>query len=598
MSPSSTRSWVQPPAGGMRCFTAWCALSLSPIAMPVQLAVADSDPHVNQQDAAHIQPPGQLGATFCGSPLKPEEGIRARAALDRGMYQLRGDFGEQVVVTVAWHVLEDWYGHTAIDQATLDQYLALANEAWEPAGIRLAAHPVIDRIMNDDWFESVPSVNDFRSIRPLENALNIYWAPAGSMGSLCGISAFTFSTLDTIAIQAACQGYSDVGGVFCHEVGHWFDLFHTHEPAYGLECVDGSNCLTSADLLCDTPADFGLSFESCVDPVTCSLREGCDEIYGPCEDDPFYAPDTENFMSYSAVPCMSRFTEDAHERMRATALNLRTSYLNTNLHHPCPSDVNGDLWTNVNDVLQVIAEYGTRCDAPCPTDVDGDGVVNVGDILSILASYGPCFECLSEGDCDDGDPYTFDRCYFGTCVHEPLQADCCLQGNCIVIPVDLCESVGGVSVFDYTACHWTCGRGDVPEMAQAAHLGVNAFTNEYASAGDTPVDESQCPDSQLNWGDALDVWFRLNLPSDGIATFSLCSPGSFDTSLIVYQGLGDGTELVQIGCNGDAEFDDSCQSGYSSLTLPVLDADGYIFVRIGGRNGASGVGELSISLEE
>ncbi|MCP4839518.1 MAG: hypothetical protein GY894_09195, partial [Planctomycetes bacterium] len=508
--------------------------------------------------------------------------------------------GEIVEVTIAWHVLEEWYGNRAVDQWELDHYVELANEIWAPTGIQFAAHPVTDRIINPNWFEDIPNVDDFRTVRRLENALNIYWAAPESMGSLCGRSAFTFSPLDTIAISPECMGWWDVDGVFCHEVGHWFDLFHTHATYNGNECVERTNCLEAGDLLCDTPADFGLSFESCVDPYTCELLSHCADNPGPCQSDGVYTPDTENYMAYTAVPCMHEFTPDGIDRMRATAVNLRTAYLNTNLHHPCPSDTNWDYTTNVDDLLAIIEGYGQDCSG-CNADVDGDGVIGVGDILSVIAAFGPCFECLSESDCDDGDPYTFDRCLFGECSYEPMRADCCIQGTCVtLIPPSVCESAGGVSVFENTACSWACGRGDTVATAQIADLGRNPFTNTYAMASDEPVDALMCKDTDLDWIDLVDVWMKFNPPADGTVIVSLCSEGSFDTSLVLYQGPEDPSpgELMQIACNGDAVDPIGCQPGYSEVSAPVIDGDGWLYIRVGSQSGAYGLGVVTVDFAE
>ena len=54
---------------------------------------------------------------------------------------------------------------------------------------------------------------------------------------------------------------------------------------------------------------------------------------------------------------------------------------------PCATDINGDGVTNVNDVLDLIAAWGsTDSDA----DVNGDGTVGVNDILLVIEGWGPC----------------------------------------------------------------------------------------------------------------------------------------------------------------------------------------------------------------
>lgn len=98
-----------------------------------------------------------------------------------------------------------------------------------------------------------------------------------------------------------------------HEMGHILGLSHTHVPSDN-ELVDGSNCTTAGDYLCDTPADPGLS--------TSNVNSNC--IYtGTATDangDP-YNPLTNNFMSYSRYTCRSAFTQQQVDKMN--------QYLNT-----------------------------------------------------------------------------------------------------------------------------------------------------------------------------------------------------------------------------------------------------------------------------
>ena len=81
------------------------------------------------------------------------------------------------------------------------------------------------------------------------NVLNIYFVndPDGA----CGWARFTGDLpVDYIVIANGC---ADNQSTVAHEIGHYFDLFHTHETAFGVECPDGSNCGSAGDLLCDTP---------------------------------------------------------------------------------------------------------------------------------------------------------------------------------------------------------------------------------------------------------------------------------------------------------------------------------------------------------
>ncbi len=54
----------------------------------------------------------------------------------------------------------------------------------------------------------------------------------------------------------------------------------------------------------------------------------------------------------------------------------------------CDSDVNGDDYTNVTDLLEIVGYWGAT--GSIPADVNGDGVVGVADILAVIDGWGPC----------------------------------------------------------------------------------------------------------------------------------------------------------------------------------------------------------------
>ncbi len=76
-----------------------------------------------------------------------------------------------------------------------------------------------------------------------------------------------------------------------HEIGHYLNLYHTFDAVGGNELVDGSNCATAGDMVCDTPADItgvaGISINNCVYTGTPVDAKGM-----------LYKPDTKNLMSY------------------------------------------------------------------------------------------------------------------------------------------------------------------------------------------------------------------------------------------------------------------------------------------------------------
>ena len=55
---------------------------------------------------------------------------------------------------------------------------------------------------------------------------------------------------------------------------------------------------------------------------------------------------------------------------------------------PCYADVNGDQTVDVQDMTELILNWGA-CPG-CPSDVNGDGVVNVSDLTDLILAWGPC----------------------------------------------------------------------------------------------------------------------------------------------------------------------------------------------------------------
>ncbi len=58
----------------------------------------------------------------------------------------------------------------------------------------------------------------------------------------------------------------------------------------------------------------------------------------------------------------------------------------------CPWDLDGSGDVGVNDLPDLIAQWGTNPGGP--PDFDGDGVVTINDLLTLLANWGPCLTTL------------------------------------------------------------------------------------------------------------------------------------------------------------------------------------------------------------
>jgi len=171
-----------------------------------------------------------------------------------------------------------------------------------------------DEILSDYYADfDDTKFNQLMSVNSQSNALNIYILannPSQYGGKGDGIPGHGL----VIALDLALTNVVD------HEVGHLLNLFHTHHGSIDAgvleggcqEKIDGSNCSTCGDFLCDTPADPDLA--GVVD-------FSCNYVGTETQNGVPYHPNTHNFMSYSLPECLSEFSTEQGERMRSALAN-------------------------------------------------------------------------------------------------------------------------------------------------------------------------------------------------------------------------------------------------------------------------------------
>ena len=147
----------------------------------------------------------------------------------------------------------------------------------------------------------------------------------------CGTSTFKGILTENDAnlyIEKRC--FDGLAGQVAHHLGHTFGLSNTFD-ASTIELVDGSNCATTGDLICDTPADpYAQSWVSNATPEEIELiaqnlldttffGASCEFVYGIRDPNgQYYQPDMGNIMS--AYPCKCGFTQDQYRLMVETIL--------------------------------------------------------------------------------------------------------------------------------------------------------------------------------------------------------------------------------------------------------------------------------------
>ena len=145
------------------------------------------------------------------------------------------------------------------------------------------------------------------SANDLTNTINVYFVNSILFPRGTGAAGYTYLPPGPDRIFMTHGGIS--GLTLEHEMGHYFSLFHTHGTTnFGTtdELVDGSNCTTAGDRICDTPADPNLSGK---------VNSSC--LYIGTDRDAngqLYVPDPTNIMSYSH--CDDRFSTGQYVRAR------------------------------------------------------------------------------------------------------------------------------------------------------------------------------------------------------------------------------------------------------------------------------------------
>ncbi len=120
----------------------------------------------------------------------------------------------------------------------------------------------------------------------------------------------------------------------------------------------------------------------------------------------------------------------------------------------------------------------------------------------------------------------------------------------------------------------------------------SAFDTTTATPSANPPTDALCTGTYLNWlATQNDVWFSFTATEPGLATFTTCLLGSYDTSLALYKGNCD----TLVACNGDAPADATCQGYHSAIADVACVAGDIFYARIGGYNGDVGAGALTVN---
>ncbi len=234
---------------------------------------------------------------------------------------------ESIPLTI--HIVRSSTGAGGLSTSDLNQAMLDLNAMYVPMDFTFYICGSVDYIDDDNFYlnmSTIDQINALRQVNAVYGTINVWFVPGISNFPYCGISSFTGSAVQGIVMSNSCTAGGNPS-TFSHEIGHYFDLYHTHATSFGVECPDGSNCSVAGDLLCDTPADPGLSddggshvspYPDCQYDNFASTPDGCSGTYNP---------QTENLMSYSQKPCRFFWSDDQVAKVIFTLNNGRSELL-------------------------------------------------------------------------------------------------------------------------------------------------------------------------------------------------------------------------------------------------------------------------------
>jgi hypothetical protein len=191
---------------------------------------------------------------------------------------------------------------------TLNKKFAPICVSFEVCEFRYIDNSYYNTIKNQNWEEMQILYNE-------KNRINLYYvdaieSPAGACG-FAGLGCITNLNSEGIVIKKLPSCVGSTSKTLAHEMGHYFSLLHTFQGS-GTELVDGSNCTTAGDLICDTPSD---PFVDGDDPA--NYVDGSCKFISMLQDanGDFYDPMVGNIMSYYPDNCACGFTHDQYMKM-------------------------------------------------------------------------------------------------------------------------------------------------------------------------------------------------------------------------------------------------------------------------------------------
>ncbi|OUS02547.1 hypothetical protein A9Q86_03320 [Flavobacteriales bacterium 33_180_T64] len=271
-------------------------------------------------------------------------------------------------VPIKAHIIRTDSGTGGLSETQLNNAIASMNTYYANAFIEFFLCDGINYIDSTTYFDySTDEQDALTNVNNVDNVINIYFANTVSTtdgGGLCGYAFFPGGP-EVILMNNSCALN---GSTLPHEMGHFFALSHTHGNTNGTltsELVDGSNCSTDGDFICDTPADPQLGGGNV--SSSCIYSGSAIDANGAA-----FTPNPLNIMSYSRKVCRTEFSPQQYARIYGV-------YQASRAVMACPSfnvDIASSYTRDCSNTLDVNFTDNSIGATFWQWDVDGDDIID------------------------------------------------------------------------------------------------------------------------------------------------------------------------------------------------------------------------------
>ena len=214
-------------------------------------------------------------------------------------------------IPIKAHVIRDLDKSHGLSEASINDAITNLNEIYAEAFMTFYLYNDINYIDSNQLLHfKKGNEKSLIEANYVSNTINIYFIDFIENYSGESICGYTEEKNNIIIMKSSCAVNESS---LAHEIGHFFSLVHTQgisNNGQTTEFVDGSNCDTNGDGICDTPADPTLSYDN--------VDNNCNYIGTKTDDHgDLFTPDTENIMSYSRKSCRTHFSKEQFSRMYA-----------------------------------------------------------------------------------------------------------------------------------------------------------------------------------------------------------------------------------------------------------------------------------------